>query len=166
MPADAQVGAGSGGGAVGKRDIHTPSISVQNGEDGRQSRGRRRRSACPGRDDWHDGGVKTASAATDTGSHSRGGGGRRSNIDNSTSPRAHGRQNHRARQAPEHRRLNRHGATVPYDTWHSLRHLHQVQIQHGGRGKRINNLPTGVFGTFRKRVGGTVKVGTPQGVLS
>ena len=88
MPADAQVGAGSGGGAVGKRDIHTPSISVQNGEDGRQSRGRRRRSACPGRDDWHDGGVKTASAATDTGSHSRGGGGRRSNIDNSTSPRS------------------------------------------------------------------------------
>ena len=31
--ADAQVGAGSGGGAVVKRDIHTPSISVQNNED-------------------------------------------------------------------------------------------------------------------------------------
>ena len=58
--ADAQVGAGSGGGAVGKRDIHTPSISVQNGEDGRQSRGRRRRSECPGRDDWHAGRGNTA----------------------------------------------------------------------------------------------------------
>ncbi len=101
--ADAQVGAGSGGGAVGKRDIHTPSISVQNGEDGRQSRGRRRRSECPGRDDWHAGRGNTATAATDTGSHGRGGGGRRSNIDNCTSLRDHGRQNHQARQAPDSR---------------------------------------------------------------
>jgi hypothetical protein len=62
--ADAEVGAGSRGGASGKRETHTRSISVQNGQDGRRSRGRRRRSTRQGRDERHAGRGNTARDTT------------------------------------------------------------------------------------------------------
>jgi hypothetical protein len=42
-----------------------------------------------------------------------------------------GDDDHQARQAPEHRRIRRLGVTALYDTWHSLLHLEQAQIQQG-----------------------------------
>jgi hypothetical protein len=90
--ADAEVGAGSRGGAGGKREIHTRSISVQNGEDGRRTRGRRRRSTGQGRDDRHAGRGNTTRDTTGSGSHGRGTGGQRSDIGSLVGPGTYSKQ--------------------------------------------------------------------------
>ena len=138
--ADTEVCARGGGGAVGKTDNHTGAISVENAQDGRQGQGRRRRSAPRGRDVQHAGRGTTAHASAGTGNRGTAAGGQGPNTNNCTSGRAPNQHKQQTRQASEHQRIRRLGGTQPYDTWHSLVHLDQAQIQQGERRQRQDTI--------------------------
>jgi hypothetical protein len=73
---DSEVCGRGGGGAVGKPDNHTRAISVQNAQDGRQGRGRRRQCARRGRGARHAGRGTTAHDAAGSRSRETAAGGR------------------------------------------------------------------------------------------